>query len=112
MAAEALIFEQLLEIVRHSNQVQLDESVAHVDPRRVHIPEYLPLLVHVVDAFRKLSENGNDLVESELSLAERFPRRDVIWTFAAYLEEAAGHVTIEIPDRSRQIEQVWVIQPV
>lgn len=103
MTTKALILQQLLEVVGHADQVELDVSVAHVDACWMHISEYLSLLVHVVYALCKLPENRDNLVQRELSFAKRLPRRDVVRTFAAHLQEATGHVTVKIPDRSRQV---------
>lgn len=62
MAAKALILEQLLEVVRHADQVELDQRIAQVNSRRMDVSEDESLLVDMADAGAELSEYGDDLV--------------------------------------------------
>lgn len=57
MATEVLIFQQFLIVVGHSNQVELDDTIVEVNPRRVHIPKYKSLLMNVEDPRAQLPEN-------------------------------------------------------
>lgn len=56
MAAECVILEQLLVVVRHSNEVQLDHVVLAADPRWVNVSVDEPLFVQVCHRVTKLTE--------------------------------------------------------
>ena len=73
MSAEALVLEQFLEIVWHSNQVELDLLIFEMNPRRVYISKDYSLVVDVADAETELSEDGDNLVEVKWPLTEGFP---------------------------------------
>lgn len=57
MSTKALVLQKLLEVVGHSNKIQLDEVTTHVDPRRVHISKNQSLIMHMANAFSQLSED-------------------------------------------------------
>ena len=70
MSAEALILEQLFEVIWHSNKIQLYQVTTHMNSRRMHVSEDEALIMHMADSLSQLAEDGHDLIEVEGSLAE------------------------------------------
>ena len=67
--------------------------------------------MHVVKAAAELSKYGNSLAQGERSLAESFPGRYVVWSFAAELEEAVLHlVGVQISQGPSQVENVGMVE--
>lgn len=57
MSAEALVFEQFLEVIWHADQIQLDLLVFQMNSCRVHISKDNSLIMNVTNAETELSEN-------------------------------------------------------
>lgn len=57
MPAERLIFQELFEIVWHSDQVELDLPVLEMNSCRVNVSENHVLLMDMVKTAAKLPEN-------------------------------------------------------
>jgi hypothetical protein len=62
MAAESVIFEQLLVVVRHANQIQLDYVVLAAYSRRVNVTVDKTLLVQVSHCMAQHSKIQHDLM--------------------------------------------------
>ena len=58
MARVRRAFEQLLEVIRHTDQIEFDDAVSDVDACRVHIPKDDALLMDVFDTRRKHAEHS------------------------------------------------------
>ena len=70
---EALILQQLLEVVGQTDGVELDHAVMQMYARGVHISVHDTLAVQVIERAGKLSENGEFLTKAEVGLAELLP---------------------------------------
>ena len=57
MAGVSDVLDQLFEIVRHANQIQLDDAVGQVNASRVHVPEHEAFLVNMLEPGRQHSED-------------------------------------------------------
>lgn len=106
MATETLVFEQLLKVVRHSNEIELDCTTIEVDSGRMYISKDKALLVDVLDCFAELPEDGYGLLKGERPLAEGFPGADVVWCLTWELQETILHMAIEVEQLLSYIEQV------
>ena len=58
MARVGRAFEQFLEVIRHTDQIEFDDAVGDVDACRVHIPKDDALLMDVLDCGRKHTEHS------------------------------------------------------
>jgi hypothetical protein len=57
MAGLGYFLDQLLEVVWHADQIQLDDAVGQVNASRVHVPEYEVFLVNMLEPGRQHSED-------------------------------------------------------
>ena len=57
MAGEGDILYQLLEVVRHADQVQFYDAIGQVNASRVHIPEHETILVNMLEPGRQHSKD-------------------------------------------------------
>jgi hypothetical protein len=80
MPSEALTSQQLFEIVRQADSVELDDAVVQMDTCWVHVPVHYALLVQIRERTAKLSEDRELLFKVECRLTELFPARDVVRT--------------------------------
>jgi len=70
MATECVILEQLLVVVRHSNEIQFHDIVLTADPCWMNVSVDEPLLVQVCHRVTKLTEVQYNLGRRERSLTE------------------------------------------
>ena len=73
MSTKRLVLEKFLEIVGHTDQVQLDIPVLQVDPGRMDISKDHTVLMDVGEPLAKLPKSRNCLAQREWPFAECFP---------------------------------------
>ena len=95
MPTEIIVLYQFFKVVRHTKQINFDNSIHTVDTSWMHISENEPILVmDVAHPLRKLSEDWQSLLQRHLSLAKALPVVDVLWTLTWNFYEALINVIV------------------
>ena len=91
MATKSVILKQLLIVVWHSYQIELDHIVLTANPCWVDVSVDQALFVQVSDCMTKLTKVEHNLSGREWPLAERLPVLDVVWGFQLEQDYALLH---------------------
>ena len=97
MSTKVFILEELLEVVGHADQIDLDHLVDAMDTSWMHVSEdYTALLVNMVNTLNELSEHRDGLLQRHWLLAEALPLRNVLWALTCDLHQAFAYVIVMI----------------
>ena len=92
MAREISSLQQLLEVVRQSNRVELDDAAGELlNSTRMHISVHVAMAMQEVEAEHDLMSHIEHFLEAEVLLAERFPVRNRVGDFHLDEDERVGH---------------------
>ena len=110
MATKLVILDQLLKIVRQTNEIDLDHVVEHVNSRRVNISVDEVLLMDVSYSFTQLPKYAKDLLRGKLSLAEGLPVLLMVWSLLHEQYYTALHFGGLDHFVVLDVEQVWMLE--